>query len=101
MQNFRIVNKRWSVRNILNRVGSRNRSDVWGKDGKEMVHVSGGIFLYGDDNQEISLPEFWIDKTPVTNREFARFVKATGYKTTAKKSLSASSFILYSSLLIK
>lgn len=86
MHNFRIVNKRWSVRNILHREGSRNRSHAWGKDGKKMVHVPGGMFLYGDDNQEISLPEFWIDKTPVTNREFTRFVDATGYKTTAEKS---------------
>jgi sulfatase modifying factor 1 len=33
----------------------------------------------------VDLPEFWIDKTPVTNGEFARFVQATGYKTTAEQ----------------
>src|SRR5690606_3415962 len=27
---------------------------------------------------------FWIDATPVTNRQFARFVEATGYRTSAE-----------------
>ena len=58
---------------------------VWGKDSKEMVPVPAGEFLYGGDRQKVSLPEFWIDKTPVTNREFARFVQATGYETIAER----------------
>jgi len=86
MHNIRISSGRWKIRRILHRVVLRNRSHVWGQDGKEMVHVPGGKFLYGADHQEISLPEFWIDRTPVTNREFARFVRVTGYKTTAEKS---------------
>jgi len=44
------------------------------KDGKEMVRVPAGKFLYGDDKKEVELPEFWIDKAPVTNGEYARFV---------------------------
>ena len=60
-------------------------SQVWEKDGKEMVHVPMGEFLYGEDKQKVNLPEFWIDKTPVTNDEFARFVQATGYETTAEQ----------------
>ncbi len=58
---------------------------VWEKDGKDMVRVPAGEFLYGDDEQKVSLPEFWIDETAVTNGEFARFVQATGYKTTAEQ----------------
>lgn len=58
---------------------------VWERDGKEMVHVPMGEFLYGEDKQRVNLSEFWIDKTPVTNTEFARFVQATGYETTAEK----------------
>ena len=58
---------------------------MWEKDGKEMVRVPAGEFLYGDDRQKVSLPEFWIDKTPVTNGEFAHFVQVTGYKTTAEQ----------------
>ena len=29
--------------------------------------------------------DFWIDETPVTNAEFAAFVAATGYVTTAER----------------
>jgi len=50
------------------------------KDGKEMVRVPAGTFLYGDDKKEVELPEFWIDKAPVTNAEYARFVAETGHK---------------------
>jgi formylglycine-generating enzyme required for sulfatase activity len=53
---------------------------VWEKDGKEMVRVPAGVFLYGLFKQEIELPEFWIDRTPVTNAEYARFVAETGHK---------------------
>ncbi len=58
---------------------------IWERDGKEMVRVAGGTFLYGDDKRSLSVDEFWIDKTPVTNEEFTRFVQATNYKTTAEK----------------
>lgn len=37
---------------------------------------------------EVTLDAFWIDATEVTNREFARFVEATGYVTFAEKPLS-------------
>ncbi|MBX9686954.1 MAG: formylglycine-generating enzyme family protein [Candidatus Obscuribacterales bacterium] len=33
---------------------------------------------------QVHLKSFWIDKTEVTNEDFARFVKATGYKTIAE-----------------
>jgi sulfatase modifying factor 1 len=57
----------------------------WEKDGKEMLRVPAGEFLYGESRQKLSLPEFWIDRTPVTNAEFARFVQATGYRTIAER----------------
>jgi len=50
------------------------------KDGKEMMRVPAGKFLYGDDKKEVELPEFWIDRAPVTNAEYARFVAETGHK---------------------
>jgi formylglycine-generating enzyme required for sulfatase activity/tRNA A-37 threonylcarbamoyl transferase component Bud32 len=55
------------------------------KDDKQMACVPAGEFLYGDNKQQISMAKFWIDKTPVTNAEFARFVEATGYRTTAEE----------------
>lgn len=44
------------------------------KDGKVMVRVPAGSFLYGDDKKSLALPEFWIDKSPVTNAEYKRFI---------------------------
>jgi formylglycine-generating enzyme required for sulfatase activity len=58
------------------------QGDLWinPKDGKEMVRVPAGAFLYGVEKKEIELPEFWIDRTPVTNAEYACFVAATGHE---------------------
>lgn len=61
---------------------------------KNMVYLPGAEFLMGaniDDFEDckpvhrVKLGSFWIDKTEVTNREFARFVSATGYKTSAER----------------
>jgi len=46
----------------------------------EMVLIPAGEFLYGYDKKKVTLPEFWIDKTPVTNAEYARFVAVTGHR---------------------
>jgi len=48
--------------------------------GKGMVRVPAGPFLYGDSKERSRLPGFWIDRTPVTNAEYAQFVAATGRK---------------------
>jgi tetratricopeptide (TPR) repeat protein len=53
---------------------------VWERDGKEMVRIPAGVFLYGDGKERRELPEFWMDKTPVTNAEYARFVTDTSRK---------------------
>lgn len=53
---------------------------IWEKDGKEMVRVSAGEFISGNKKKERHLAEFWIDKTVVTNAEYARFVEATGHE---------------------
>jgi len=45
-----------------------------------MVRIPAGEFLYGDQKKKLNLPEFWIDKTPVTNAEYARFVADTGHE---------------------
>lgn len=61
------------------------KHNLWPRDGKEMVYISEGGFLYGENKEKIDLLAYWIDKTPVTNGEFARFVQENGYMTTAEK----------------
>ena len=39
-----------------------------------MVLVPGGPFAMGPDRREVHLDAFYLDRTPVTNREFATFV---------------------------
>jgi formylglycine-generating enzyme required for sulfatase activity len=57
-----------------------------------MVRIPGGVFGMGSDHHypeeapvhRVSVDSFWIDKYPVTNRQFREFVRATGYITTAE-----------------
>ena len=52
-----------------------------------MVWIAGGTFRMGSDRHypeeapahRVSVDGFWIDRTPVTNRQFGEFVRATGY----------------------
>jgi formylglycine-generating enzyme required for sulfatase activity len=57
-----------------------------------MVLIPTGSFLMGDPFfadatrvHRVHLDAFWMDKTEVTNEQFGRFVKATGYVTTAER----------------
>jgi formylglycine-generating enzyme required for sulfatase activity len=57
-----------------------------------MILISGGTFRMGSDehypeeapSHGVTVDNFWIDITPVTNREFRRFVNATGHVTFAE-----------------
>ena len=57
-----------------------------------MIFIPGGAFHMGSDNHypeeapahRVSVSSFWIDRTPVTNREFHKFVNATGHVTLAE-----------------
>lgn len=57
-----------------------------------MVWIPGGVFLMGSDQHypeeapahRVEVEGFWIDRTPVTNAQFLKFVKATGYRTVAE-----------------
>jgi sulfatase modifying factor 1 len=57
-----------------------------------MIHLPGGTFQMGSDRfypeeapvRRVQVDGFWIDETPVTNRDFARFVEATGHNTLAE-----------------
>jgi sulfatase modifying factor 1 len=58
----------------------------------DMVWIPGGTFRMGSDHHypeeapshRVSVDGFWIDRTPVTNRQFKAFVKATGHITSAQ-----------------
>lgn len=57
-----------------------------------MARVPGGAFTMGSERfypeegpvRRVSVDGFWIDVAPVTNRQFAAFVEATGYTTVAE-----------------
>ena len=51
----------------------------WQKAGIELVKIPAGKFLYGDDKKPVYLDEFWIGRTPVTDRQYQVFVDATGH----------------------
>jgi len=57
-----------------------------------MVWIPGGSFCMGSDKHypeeapvhRVSVDGFWMDRTPVTNRQFTDFVRATGHRTFAE-----------------
>ncbi len=62
-----------------------------------MMLIKGGEFMMGAADKEgrkdeypqhkVQLKDFWMDITEVTNRQFKKFVEATGYITTAEKAI--------------
>jgi formylglycine-generating enzyme required for sulfatase activity len=65
-----------------------------------MVRIEGGVFTQGAAPQrpeegpprETRVDSFWIDRTEVTNAQFARFVSATGYVTLAERPLDPKAY---------
>jgi formylglycine-generating enzyme required for sulfatase activity len=61
--------------------------------GRNMIRIPGGEFLMGSDHHypeeapahRVAVDSFWIDAYQVTNGQFRRFVKATGYVTVAER----------------
>ena len=58
----------------------------------DSVFIPGGTFRMGSDrhypeeapSHRVSVDGFWMDKTPVTNRQFKEFVRVTGHVTVAE-----------------
>nr|QQZ49398.1 SUMF1/EgtB/PvdO family nonheme iron enzyme [Phenylobacterium glaciei] len=58
-----------------------------------MTWIAGGAFRMGSDHhyaeeapaREAAVAGFWIDTAPVTNRQFARFVRETGWTSFAER----------------
>jgi sulfatase modifying factor 1 len=64
-----------------------------------MVWIPGGEFQMGDERfvdalpiHTVSVDGFWMDRTEVTNEQFAEFVRATGYVTDAEQPLDPKEF---------
>jgi sulfatase modifying factor 1 len=65
-----------------------------------MKWIEGGTFHMGSDRHypeeapvhPVKVDSFWMDETPVTNRDFLAFVNATGYVTFAEKRLVAEDY---------
>jgi formylglycine-generating enzyme required for sulfatase activity len=65
-----------------------------------MLRVPGGTFLMGSNDfypeerpvHRVSVDGFWMDEHPVTNAQFRRFVKATGYVTVAERPLNPAEY---------
>jgi len=60
--------------------------------GDHMIWIPGGTFRMGSDrhypeeapSHRVAVEGFWMDRTPVTNRDFRKFVEATGHVTFAE-----------------
>lgn len=71
-----------------------NASSVKSEDGIKsgMRLIAGGPFTMGSEKfypeerpqRRVKVDSFWIDETPVTNRQFAEFIAATGHRTFAE-----------------
>ena len=67
-----------------------------------MVWIPGGTFWMGCEDcgmpdalpvHQVTVDGFWMDVTPITNEQFAKFVKATGYVTVAERIPDAKDFL--------
>ncbi len=65
-----------------------------------MIWIPGGTFMMGSNDHypeespahPVKVGAFWMSKTPVTNRQYAQFVKETGYVTLAEKAPKAEDY---------
>lgn len=53
--------------------------EIIGKDGAPMVLVPAGEFLYGEKNQRMTLPAFYMDLYELTTSRYAKFLQETGH----------------------
>jgi formylglycine-generating enzyme len=59
----------------------------------DMIQIPGSTFRMGSDQHypeeapvhRVTVDDFWIDRTPVTNRAFRAFIEATGHVTVAER----------------
>jgi formylglycine-generating enzyme required for sulfatase activity len=80
----------WGVED-LGPVGSKAK-EAPGQAPEGMVWIPGGVFHMGSEDfpdaqpiHKVYVDGFWMDKTEVTNEQFAKFAKATGYVTVVER----------------
>src|SRR5262245_27857136 len=90
----------WVTREALRIQHDRDRANAEERTGSAMLllHASmsfRGFTMGANDGapderplHDVKLSDFWMDRTEVTNDQFARFVSATKYVTTAEKPLA-------------
>ena len=84
----------WLVPEMKRIAGNRETQSRETRAGSDMVRVAGDNFTMGANDgapdeqplHNVRVNEFWMDRSEVTNAEFARFAKATGYVTGAELS---------------
>jgi formylglycine-generating enzyme len=82
------------------RIGVPAALNQIGGDADGLLWVPGGTFRMGSDQHypeempahHVSVEGFWIDRTPVTNAQFKRFVRATSHVTFAEKKPDAKNY---------
>jgi len=76
--------RRLAIGDELDRLGDPRRGvgvDADSTPDIAWIHIPAGSFIY-QDNETRELPDFWIARYPVTNRQFQAFVDYGGYRTT-------------------
>src|SRR5262249_42182297 len=80
------------VSQIVNERSQRANDELAGANLSEMVRIPGNVLRMGSDRHypeeapvhRVRVAAFWIDRTPVTNNQFRKFVNATNYVTFAE-----------------
>ena len=65
----------------ITETSSMGKSVVSEKDGMELLYVPEEQVFSNIADQLVTVVAFWIDKTPITNAQFRKFVDSTGYVT--------------------
>lgn len=65
---------------------------VWIKEGSFKMGSDDPAFMDAQPVHEVNVSGFWMDEHEVTNAEFAKFVKATGYITVAERPLDPNDY---------
>jgi sulfatase modifying factor 1 len=92
-----VPSKQRAVELVGSRKASAERRRVTSGSAEGMIKLDGGSFLMGTESdegfpadgegpvREITLDAIYMDATPVTNAQFAEFVRKTGYKTESER----------------